>query len=128
MLILGGASVVNALTGVNIYAGAFLIPVGVMLYTAHGGLKATFIAAWGHVAVIYIALCTFAFLIYAAPNSPLGSISKVYDNLTQMGLQRPVDHNKEGSYLTMWSQEGLVFGIINVIGNFGTVFVDQAYW
>lgn len=32
-----------------------------------------------HVAVIYIALCTFAFLIYAAPSSstPLGSISKV---------------------------------------------------
>lgn len=48
MLILGGASVVTALTGVNIYAGAFLIPVGVMLYTAHGGLKATYIAAWGH--------------------------------------------------------------------------------
>jgi len=61
------------------YAAAFLIPVGVMLYTAHGGLKATFIAAWGHVAVIYIALCIFAFLIYAAPSSatPLGSISKV---------------------------------------------------
>lgn len=28
----------------------------------------------------------------------------------------------------MWSLDGLVFGIINVIGNFGTVFVDQAYW
>lgn len=25
-------------------------------------------------------------------------------------------------------QEGLVFGIINLVGNFGTVFVDQAYW
>eukprot|EP00775_Hariotina_reticulata_P003269 gene3269-3546_t len=129
MLILGGASVVNALTGVNIYAGAFLIPVGVMLYTAHGGLKATFIAAWGHVAVIYIALCTFAFLIYAAPNSGhLGSISLVYDNLTKMSALRPVDNNKEGSLVTMWSLDGLVFGIINVIGNFGTVFVDQAYW
>lgn len=78
--------------------------------------------------MIYIALCTFAFLIYAAPNSPLGSISKVYDNLHAMSLQRPVAHNKEGSLLTMWSLEGLVFGIINVIGNFGTVFVDQAYW
>lgn len=98
-----------------------------MLYTAHGGLKATFIASWGHVAVIYIALCTFAFLIYAAPGgaSPLGSISQVYDNLSQMSLLRPVMHNKQGSLLTMWSLEGLVFGIINVIGNFGTVFVDQ---
>lgn len=36
------------LSAVNIYAGAFLIPVGVMLYTAHGGLKATYMAAWGH--------------------------------------------------------------------------------
>lgn len=25
-------------------------------------------------------------------------------------------------------QGGLVFGIINLVGNFGTVFVDQAYW
>lgn len=81
-------------------------------------------------AVIYIALCTFAFLIYASPNSKvgLGSISQVYDNLAAMSIKRPVQHNKEGSLLTMWSMEGLVFGIINVIGNFGTVFVDQAYW
>jgi hypothetical protein len=52
----GGASVVTALTGVNIYAGAFLIPVGVMLYTAHGGLKATFIAAWGELAAAQLPL------------------------------------------------------------------------
>ncbi|GBF99241.1 urea-proton symporter-like [Raphidocelis subcapitata] len=130
MLILGGASVVNALTGVNIYAGAFLIPIGVMLYTAHGGLKATYIAAWGHVAVIYIALVIFAFMIYAAPSSPvgLGSIDKVYHNLMRMAEYRPVSGNKEGSFITMLSLDGLIFGIINIIGNFGTVFVDQAYW
>ena len=23
---------------------------------------------------------------------------------------------------------GLVFGIVNIVGNFGTVFCDQAYW
>jgi hypothetical protein len=28
----------------------------------------------------------------------------------------------------MRSQSGLKFGIINIIGNFDTVFVDQAYW
>ena len=130
MLILGGAAVVNALTGVNIYAGAFLIPVGVMLYTAHGGLKATYIAAWGHVAVIYIALVIFALLIYAVPNSNvgLGSISAVYDKLARLAEYRPVTGNKEGSFMTMMSLDGLIFGIINIIGNFGTVFVDQAYW
>ena len=39
-----------------------------------------------------------------------------------------VANNKRGSYLTMLSLDGLVFGIINIIGNFGTVFVDQSYW
>ncbi len=28
----------------------------------------------------------------------------------------------------MFSESGLIFGIINIIGNFGTVFVDQSYW
>ena len=32
------------------------------------------------------------------------------------------------SYLTLAWKGGLVFGIVNIVGNFGTVFVDQAYW
>lgn len=40
----------------------------------------------------------------------------------------PVEGNEEGSYLTMLSREGFIFGIINIVGNFGTVFVDQSYW
>ncbi|CAG8838362.1 26178_t:CDS:2, partial [Racocetra persica] len=28
----------------------------------------------------------------------------------------------------MSSLQGLIFGIINIVGNFGTVFVDNAYW
>jgi hypothetical protein len=28
----------------------------------------------------------------------------------------------------MSSLPGLVFGIVNIVGNFGTVFVDNAYW
>jgi len=38
------------------------------------------------------------------------------------------DGNRQGSYLTIMSRPGLQFGIINIIGNFGTVFVDQSYW
>ena len=37
-----------------------------------------------------------------------------------------VDGNQDGSYLTMISIDGLRFGIINIVGNFGTVFVDQS--
>lgn len=32
------------------------------------------------------------------------------------------------SLLTMSSNEALMFGVINLVGNFGTVFVDQSYW
>merc|ERR1719387_3129376 len=40
----------------------------------------------------------------------------------------PVADNNDGSYVTMLSLGGLKFGIINIVGNFGTVFVDQSYW
>lgn len=45
-----------------------------------------------HVAVIYIALCVFAFLIYAAPSSvtPLGSISKVWAGPLLCCCRQPV--------------------------------------
>lgn len=48
MLLLGGSAVVNALTGMNIYAASFLIPLGVIVYTLAGGLKATFLASYIH--------------------------------------------------------------------------------
>eukprot|EP01025_Chloroclados_australasicus_P054480 TRINITY_DN645_c0_g1_i2.p1 TRINITY_DN645_c0_g1~~TRINITY_DN645_c0_g1_i2.p1 ORF type:complete len:669 (-),score=98.15 TRINITY_DN645_c0_g1_i2:461-2467(-) len=127
MLILGGAAVVEALTGVNIYAAAFLIPVSVIVYTFAGGLKATFIASYIHTAIIYIVLCIFMFQVYAT-SADLGSIGKVYKNLGIVAAAEPIEDNKDGSFLTMFSEGGLIFGIINIIGNFGTVFVDQSYW
>ena len=33
----------------------------------------------------------------------------------------PVKDNQGGSYLTMMSKGGIIFGIINIVGNFGTV-------
>lgn len=128
MLILGGAAVVNGLTGMNIYAAAFLLPVGVMAYTAQGGLKASYVASWANTGAILIALVIFGMMTYASGKYPVGSIGAVWENLQVVAGFKPVENNKEGSYLTMWSLNGLVFGIINVIGNFGTVFVDQSYW
>eukprot|EP00882_Tetradesmus_deserticola_P003386 GHRQ01003582.1.p1 GENE.GHRQ01003582.1~~GHRQ01003582.1.p1 ORF type:complete len:665 (+),score=225.71 GHRQ01003582.1:267-2261(+) len=128
MLILGGAAVVNGLTGMNIFAAAFLLPVGVMFYTAQGGLKASYVASWANTGAILIALVVFGMMTYASGKYPVGSIGAVWENLQDVAGFKPVANNKEGSYLTMWSLNGLVFGIINVIGNFGTVFVDQSYW
>lgn len=62
MLLLGGSAVVNALTGVNLYAASFLIPLGVVVYTLAGGLKATFLASYVH-SVIGIELVTNVILL-----------------------------------------------------------------
>ena len=143
MLLLGGASVMNALTGMNLYAACILIPVGVILYTAVGGLKATFMASCVNSFYVLVMLCLFSLAVYAGSDAVLGSPSKVYDNL-QTFVETPaptnaseavddlklgpVPDNKGGSFLTMFSEGGLIFGIINIIGNFGTVFVDQSYY
>lgn len=58
-------------------------------------------------------------------NANLGSPAKVYDLLTQAAKAHPVSGNADGSYLTMRSQEGAIFFVINLVGNFGTVFMDN---
>ena len=63
-----------------------------------------------------------------ATNPDLGSIATVYSRLRRVEEKHPVADNMGGSYVTMFSKSGIVFGIINIIGNFGTVFVDQSYW
>lgn len=42
MLLTGGSAVVTSLTGMPTAAACFLLPVGVVLYTVFGGIKATF--------------------------------------------------------------------------------------
>ncbi|KAJ8626055.1 hypothetical protein MRB53_019362 [Persea americana] len=142
MLLLGGSAVVNALTGVNIYAASFLIPLGVIVYTLAGGLKATFLASYIHSVIVHLVLVIFVYLVYTA-SSELGSPKVVYNHLRDVASKSricsepishdgqacgPVSGNFKGSYLTMLSSGGLVFGIINIVGNFGTVFVDNGYW
>jgi SSS family transporter len=136
MLLLGGAAVVNGLTGMNITIAAFLIPVGVMIYTLVGGLKATFVADYMHTVIIFCVILTFVTTVYFV--SPVtGGIDGMYDKLAAAADLRPVleptfvpgePGNALGSFLTMASAGGLIFGVINIVGNFGTVFVDQAYW
>jgi SSS family transporter len=141
MLILGGAATVNALTGMDKTTAGFLIPMGVIAYTMSGGLKATFLASYIHTAIIFVILLTFILLVYVSDTAPLGSPGAVYDALQAVAHKDrvctwtregqncgPVKDNQGGSYLTMMSKGGIIFGIINIVGNFGTVFVDQSYW
>ncbi|CAG8060522.1 unnamed protein product [Penicillium olsonii] len=127
MLLTGGSAVMTSLTGVPTAAACFLLPIGVVLYTLFGGIKATFITDYMHTVVILDVIFLFAFSAYAT-NAELGSPSKVYDALVAASKRHPVEGNAEGSYLTMRSKEGGIFWIINLIGNFGTVFLDNGYY
>jgi SSS family transporter len=148
LLLLGGAATVEALTGMDYRLASFLIPWGVIIYTAAGGLKATFIASYIHTVIIFAVLVTMVLVVYIKGYSS----DQIYDYLewtisytpeecAQIFSNEsgsffdetkyacgPVPNNSGGSYLTMLSGNGLMFGIINIVGNFGTVFVDQSYW
>ena len=127
MLLLGGSAVVNGLTGMDISLAAFLIPVGVMIYTLVGGLKATFVADYMHTIIIFVTILTFVTAVYVNTDIT-GGIEGMYTKLVEAAKINPVEGNAAGAFLTMASAGGLMFGIINIVGNFGTVFVDQAYW
>ncbi|CAE7893046.1 DUR3, partial [Symbiodinium necroappetens] len=127
---------------------SFLIPWGVILYTAAGGLKATFMASYLHTAIIFLVLVVCVYTVYVknfssdviyAGLQQVSSYSTTQcEQIFKQGTQTffeagkyacgPVPENEGGSYLTMLSGGGTKFGIINIVGNFGTVFVDQSYW
>ncbi|KAK2600424.1 hypothetical protein N8I77_009957 [Diaporthe amygdali] len=127
MLIVGGSATVNALTGMHTVAAIYLLPVGVVAYTLVGGLKATILTDWIHTFILLIIIIIFSLTAYAS-SDVLGSPSAVYDLLVKAAFDHPVDGNKDGSYLTMRSKEGAIFFVINIVGNFGTVFLDNGYY
>ncbi|TVY43462.1 putative urea active transporter [Lachnellula subtilissima] len=127
MLLTGGSAVVSSLTGMPTPAACFLLPLGVVMYTMFGGIKATFLTDWVHTFILLIIIIIFSFTTYAT--SPLlGSPSKVFDLLVQAAADHPVKGNAGGSYLTMKSTQGAIFFVINIVGNFGTVFLDNGYY
>lgn len=85
----------------NITAATFLLPVGVILYTFIGGIKATFLTDYFHTFVILIIACYFTVKAFVTPE--ISSIGHLYDLVVAAGEAHPVDGNREGSYLTMTS-------------------------
>lgn len=126
-LVLGGSQVVSALSGVNVYAACFLIPIVVSAYVISGGLRSTFIADYTHTAILFTAIFVFGFSVYST-NDIIGSPSKFYDLLQEASKAMPIAGNHKGSYLTFKSNGGLVFAIDLFVAGFSTVWLDQAYW
>jgi Na+/proline symporter len=80
-----------------------------------------------HTSVLFVIILTFVFTVYATSDK-IGSPQRMHDLLTAVSATSPVPGNAHGSYVTIRSKNGLIFGVINIIGNFATVFQDQAYW
>ncbi|KAK5125938.1 hypothetical protein LTR85_011293 [Meristemomyces frigidus] len=126
-LLLGGSAVVTALTGMNVYAAVFLIPTGVCAYVVLGGLRATFLCDYSHTLIVMIIILYFMFNVYTK-NPLIGSTDAMVDLLHRASELRPVAGNTDGSYLTMKSNGGLIFAVIQLCSGMGTVFLDQGYW
>ncbi|KAJ5892134.1 solute symporter family transporter [Penicillium subrubescens] len=126
-LVLGGAQVVEALTGMNVYAATFLIPAVVAAYVIAGGLRSTFIADYTHTVILFIAILVFGFLI-TATSDLVGSPGRLYDLLQEASRKMPIERNTDGSYLAFRSVGGLIFAFDLFVAGFTTVWLDQAYW
>jgi Na+/proline symporter len=123
-LVLGGSQVVAAISGMNVYAACFLIPLVVAAYVIAGGLRSTFIADYVHTVVLFIAIFVFGFCVYAT-SDVIGSPDRFYDLLVEASEKMPIARNHEGSYLTFKSVDGLIFAVDLFVAGFSTVWLDQ---
>ncbi|OAP60604.1 hypothetical protein AYL99_05606 [Fonsecaea erecta] len=126
-LLLGGSAVVSSLTGMNVYAAIFLIPLGVVAYVLRGGLRATFLCDYSHTLILMVIILYFMFQVYCTDDL-IGSPSRMFELLKKAATLRPVVGNQDGSYMTLKSNNALIFGVIQLCSGSGTVFLDQAYW
>lgn len=86
----------------HIIAATFLLPVGVVLYTFVGGIKATFLTDYFHTFVITVIVCFFTIKVFLVPE--IGSPQGLFDIIAKVGQVHPVDGNHNGSFLTMTSK------------------------
>jgi hypothetical protein len=64
------------------------------------------------------------------PPTPWSVLQKPYSisSKKEASVKRPIAGNKDGSYLTLKSNFGLVFDVIQLCSGMGIVFLDQGYW
>ncbi|KAK7416599.1 hypothetical protein QQX98_005070 [Neonectria punicea] len=125
-MLVGASTAVSALTGMDIVASTYLLPLGVVVYTYWGGLRATFLTDYIHTFIIMIVLVWFSLKVILIKE--IGSIGAMYDLVRNLPQEGSIEGNHDGSYLTMTSKESLFFGIIHIVTNFGIVIMDTGFW
>jgi Na+/proline symporter len=102
-MILAGAQLVSGMTGMHIAATGILIPAGVVIYTAVGGLKATFLTDFLHTTVALILLIYFSLAVLT--NEHVGGVYGLYDKV--MAAEVYIEGNYAGSLLSAKSRGGI---------------------
>ncbi|KXT06706.1 hypothetical protein AC578_8533 [Pseudocercospora eumusae] len=123
-MILSGSQLVTGMTGMHVIAACVLIPAGVVLYTAVGGLKATFLTDFLHTTIALILLIYFAIAVLS--NQHIGGPSGLYDKVK--AAKDHIDGNYNGSLLTFKSEPAILFGLVLKLGNLALVLMDTAFW
>lgn len=125
-LLINGSSIFETITGVNRDAATVLFPIGVIIYTLLGGIKATFLTDWTHTIIIYVILLTFMFNCFTT-NESIGSPGKMWELLVEASERRPIAGNAEGSLLTFSSVQGGLFLLVLVGAGFAASVDPQLF-
>ncbi|KAI1213287.1 Sodium:solute symporter family-domain-containing protein [Annulohypoxylon truncatum] len=125
-MILTGSQLIYGISGMHFVAATILIPLGVVLYTAVGGLKATFLTDYLHttIALILIMYFTLSILTHEA----VGGLGGLYDKVMATAAENYIPGNYQGSLLTMKSKDAIIWGLILKFGNLALVVMDTAFW
>ncbi|KAI0883489.1 Sodium:solute symporter family-domain-containing protein [Annulohypoxylon maeteangense] len=125
-MILTGSQLIYGISGMHFVAATILIPLGVVLYTAVGGLKATFLTDYLHttIALVLIMYFTLSILTHEA----VGGLSGLYDKVMATAAENYIPGNYQGSLLTMKSKDAIIWGLILKFGNLALVVMDTAFW
>ncbi|KAG4033821.1 hypothetical protein MFRU_004g03240 [Monilinia fructicola] len=123
-MILAGAQLVTGMTGMHVIAACILIPAGVVIYTAVGGLKATFLTDFVHTTVALILLIYFSLAVLT--NEHIGGVSGLYEKV--QATDDYVPGNYAGSLLTLKSKSAVLFGLVLKFGNLALVLMDTGFW
>lgn len=91
----------------------------VVLYTAVGGLKATFLTDYLHTTIALILIIYFTLSVLT--NDAVGGLGGLYDKVVANASNNIIAGNYEGSVLTFKSKNAIIWALVLKFGNLALV-------
>lgn len=117
MVVLGGAYALRTLIGLDVRVAVLMVPLFFAFYSAIGGLRGSIVVEYVQMVVLMVIALGLTIWFWTSYGD-LGIFERLHALPSRQGE----------SYLAFASLSALLFGIVNTIGNLGTVFMDQTYW